>query len=63
MKDKRNKHIKILAQKIVNIEKECSLGINVEENMLKLEEISKTLSLEEMFQLDEYITKKNLLTK
>lgn len=62
MKDK-NKKIKILAQKIVKLERECTLGNNVQENMKEIQNITDSLSLEEMLQIDEYITKKKLLTK
>lgn len=58
----KNKEIKNLALKIVKIEQELSKGKNVQENMKEIQEISKTLSLEDMFMIDDYITKNKLLT-
>lgn len=63
MKDKRNKRIKILANKIVQIEKQIALGNNVQENQNKIQSITDSLTLEEILQVDEYITRKKLLTK
>lgn len=58
----KNKEIKDLALKIVKMERELSKGKNVQENMKEIQEISKTLSLEDMFMIDDYITKNKLLT-
>ena len=63
MKDKRNKRIKILANKIVQIEEQIALGNNVQENQNKIQNIIDSLTLEEILQVDEYITRKKLLTK
>lgn len=63
MKDERNKRIKRIAQKIVNLEEELQLGKNVKENQQKIEDIMSSLSVEDMLQIDEYITKKKFLTK
>lgn len=63
MKDKRNKRIKILANKIVQIEEQIALGNNVKENQNKIQSITDSLTLEEILQVDEYITRKKLLTK
>ena len=63
MKDERNKRIKRIAQKIVNLEEELQLGKKVKENQQKIEDIMSSLSVEDMLQIDEYITKKKLLTK
>jgi hypothetical protein len=62
MKNK-NKHLKLLAEKIVLLEKELELGKNVKENQAKIEEIILSLSFEEVLELDNYIFEKNLLTK
>jgi len=62
MKDKRNNRIKFLSEKIVALEKEMRLGKNVQENQDKIENIMSTLSIEEMLQVDDYITKKKMLT-
>lgn len=58
----KNKEIKDLALKIVKMEQELSKDKNVQENMKEIQEISKTLSLEDMFMIDDYITKNKLLT-
>lgn len=58
----KNKEIKDLALKIVKMEQELSKGKNVQENMKEIQEISKTLSLEDMLIIDDYITKNKLLT-
>ena len=58
----KNKEIKDLALKIVKMEQELSKGKNVQENMKEIQEISKTLSIEDMFMIDDYITKNKLLT-
>lgn len=63
MKDKRNKRIKILANKIVQIEEQIALGNNVKENQNKIQSITDSLTLEEILQVDEYIIRKKLLTK
>lgn len=63
MKEKRKKHIKILADKIVRMEKELLLGNNIQENQAKIESIMGSLALDEMLELDEYIMRKKLLTK
>ena len=63
MKDKRNKRIKILANKIAQIEEQIALGNNVQENQNKIQNITDSLTLEEILQIDEYITRKKLLTK
>lgn len=57
MKDERNKHLKILAQKIIKAENELLLGINVKENEDKIENIMRSLSIDEMLKLDMYISK------
>ena len=63
MKDKRNKHIKILAQKIVDLESEIRLGKDVQENQKKIENIVSSLSFEDMIRIDDYIFKKKFLTR
>ena len=61
MKDQRNKHIRILAEKVAKAEKERRLGKNVQENEKKIEDISESLTLEEILAIDDYICRKNLL--
>lgn len=60
---KREKQsIEELAMVIIALEKECQQGYNLKENLLKIEEITRTLTLEDMLAIDEIISK-NLLTK
>lgn len=61
MKDE--KKIKQLAEQIFILEKECQLGNNVQENMNKIEQLTQTLSLDEMLEVDTYIMEKKFLTK
>ena len=61
MKDE--KKIKQLAKQIFILEKECQLGNNVQENMNKIEQLTQTLSLDEMLEVDTYIMEKKFLTK
>lgn len=62
MKDKQNKDIKILAQKIVKAEQEIRLGKNVQENQQKIEDIVSSISVDDMMAIDDYIYRKKLLT-
>ncbi len=52
------KEIKRIAKKIIALEKELKLGKNVKSNEQKIEEIMKSLSLEEMLELDQIICQK-----
>ena len=61
MKDE--KKLKELAEQIYNLEQECQCKNNIQENMNKIEQLTQTLSLEEMFIIDTYIMKKKILTK
>lgn len=56
------KKLKTKADMILKLERECALGNNVQNNLLKIEEISSTLSLEDLLAIDEYIQEK-LLTE
>ena len=56
------KKIEKIAKQIVTLEKECALGKNVKVNMAEIEKIVSTLSIEEMFEVDDYIIRKKLLT-
>ena len=47
-KQDRYKNLNILAQKIANLEREISLGKNVQENEKKIDSIMTTLSLEDL---------------
>lgn len=61
MKDE--KKLKELAKQIYNLEQECQLGKNIQKNTNKIEQLIQSLSIEEMFIIDEYIINKNFLTK
>ena len=63
MKDK-NKKVKRIAQQIVELEKKCQIDTdNREKYMLKIEQLTGNLSLEELFAIDEYILNNNLLKR
>lgn len=46
-----------LALKIISLEEECQQNKNVEKNLIEMEKLTMTLSLEDMLAIDEYITK------
>lgn len=58
-----NKKIKNLSEQIAGLEQELLLGKNVSENQDKINIIMSTLSLEEMLEVDDYITTNGLLNK
>jgi len=62
MKDEK-KRIKRLAEKIVQLEKQAHEGKNEQEVMSKIQNITDSLSIEDMLEIDEYIFTKKLLTK
>lgn len=62
MKDEK-KRIKRLAEKIVQLEKQTREGKNEQEVMSKIQNITDSLSIEDMLEIDEYIFTKKLLTK
>ena len=62
MKDEK-KRIKRLAEKIVQLEKQAREGKNEQEVMSKIQNITDSLSIEDMLEIDEYILTKKLLTK
>lgn len=51
----KKKEIRKRAQEIWELEKECQLGKNVQENMEKMYILMSTLSLEELAAIDDYI--------
>lgn len=63
MKDEKKKNIKIIAEKIFDLEKQCQSGNNISENLDKMEQLIEGLSLEDMLAIDDYIISKKLLTK
>ena len=58
----KKEELEQLALKIINLEKECQQNKNIEKNLIEMEKLIATLSLEDMLAIDEFITKK-LLTK
>ena len=58
-KQKRDKRIIRLARKISNLENEIRLGKNVKENEAEIQRITSSLSLQDMLEIDEYITIKH----
>ena len=58
-----NKKIEGLAKKIAYLNDECEKGNNISENMIKIEELVKSCSLEDLLKIDELIMKNNILIK
>ena len=52
-----------IAEKIVKLEKQLNLDKDCQSAMEEIQKIVNTLSLEDMLEIDEYITVKKLLTK
>ena len=59
--NKKNK-LKEIALEMEQLENECQQGINVSENLLKMEKLMMQLSLEDMLELTEILNEK-FLTK
>ena len=53
------KELKHYASKIKKLENQCQNGKDVSENMMKMTKLFESLSLDEMFQLMEYIESSN----
>ena len=51
-----------IAEQIISLEQECQQGINISENLEKMEELMKDLPFKEILELNE-ILEKNFLTK
>jgi hypothetical protein len=56
------KKIKQIAEEIILLEQECQQGINISENLQKMEELMENLPLKDILKLNEII-EKNFLTK
>lgn len=54
------KKINKIADQIMVLEEECQKDINISENLKKMEELMKDLSLEEILELNEILEKKFL---
>ena len=52
------KNLKEIAEQIVLLEQECQQGINISENLIKMEKVMENLSLEELLLIDEKILDK-----
>ena len=57
------KDMKKISEEIVELEKNIELGKDVQSSQQKIENIILSLSFEDVLKLDDYIFKKNLLTK
>ena len=60
---KSEEELKNIAKQIFDLELKCQNGVNITQNMNKIEQLIATLSIEEMFEIDTYITNKNFLTE
>ena len=47
----KNKEIKSLAEKIINLEQKCQAGKNIAENLKKMEQLVSKLSVNDILQL------------
>ena len=61
MKENKNKHLRNIAKKIANLEKEIRLGNNVQMNRDKIENIMCSLDFGDIIFIDDYISKKKLI--
>ena len=60
---KSEEELKNIARQIFDLELKCQNGINVTQNMAKIEQLIKILSVDDIFKIDTYITNKNFLTE
>lgn len=60
---KREKELKKIAQRIINLEEQIRLGKDVKSAQNKIQEIMSALSTEEMLMIDDYIIGSRKLTK
>lgn len=60
---KSEEELKNIAKQIFDLELECQNGVNVPQNMAKIEQLIKILSVDDIFKIDTYITNKNFLTE
>lgn len=51
------------AERIAALEKKCQEGENIEQNMKEMSDIYENFSLDELAEIDNYITEKGLLTE
>ena len=60
---KSEEELKNIARRIFDLELKCQNGIDVTQNMAKIEQLIKILSVDDIFKIDTYITNKNFLTE
>lgn len=60
---KKEKELKKIAQRIINLEEQMRLGKDVKSAQNKIQEIMSALSTEEMLIIDDYIIGSRKLTK
>lgn len=60
---KSEEELKNIARQIFDLELKCQNGINITQNMAKIEQLIKILSVDDIFKIDTYITNKNFLTE
>lgn len=60
---KSEEKLKNIAKQIFDLELKCQNGIDVPQNMAKIEQLIKMLSIDDIFKIDTYITDKNFLTE
>lgn len=60
---KSEEELKNIARQIFDLELKCQNGVNVTQNMAKIEQLIKILSVDDIFKIDTYITNKNFLTE
>lgn len=60
---KSEEELKNIARQIFDLELKCQNGIDVPQNMAKIEQLIKILSVDDIFKIDTYITNKNFLTE
>lgn len=58
MKDNKNKHLKMLGQKIAKYEEEIAMGKNIQDNQSKIQNIMESLSIEDLYWVTAYIDAK-----
>lgn len=51
----KQKEIKELASKIIDLEQKCQIGENISDNMNKMDELINKLSIFEIMQINDYI--------
>ena len=60
---KSEEELKNIARQIFDLELKCQNEIDVPQNMAKIEQLIKILSVDDIFKIDTYITNKNFLTE